>query len=156
METIQRAGFKVAGLRITTSNTEAMNWWTIGMAWNDFFAKNIFEKIPNKIDDRIYGVYLNFEEGFSEDIENKKYDLIIGCKVSDFEWLPKWLSGWEVPEQQYAKFIAVGDLPRAVIKEWENIWNSDIEKNYTVDFEVYSEKSQKWKNSEVDIYVWVN
>ena len=156
MEVIQRAGFKIAGLKITTSNSQAMDEWSIGMAWNDFFAKNIFEKIPNKIDDRIYWVYLNFEDGFSGDSLNKKYDLIIGCKVSDFDGLPKWLSGWEVPEQNYAKFVAVGNLPWAVIKVWEKIWSSDIGKNYTTDFEVYSEKSQKWKNSEVDIYVWVN
>jgi len=55
------------------------------MAWNDFFAKKIFEKIPNKIEDRIYGVYHNFEEGFSENTMDKTYELIIGCKVSDFE-----------------------------------------------------------------------
>ncbi|QFR38919.1 AraC family transcriptional regulator [Candidatus Gracilibacteria bacterium 28_42_T64] len=156
MERIQRAGFKVAGLKITTSNTQAINEGSIGIAWNDFFSKNIFAKIPNKIDDRIYAVYSNFEEGFSEDNMDKKYDLIIGCKVSDFTGLPKWLSSAEVPEQEYAKFVAIGNLPRAVLKTWEEIWESDIPKNNTFDFEVYSEKSQKGNNSEVDVYVGVN
>jgi hypothetical protein len=35
---------------------------TIAQAWNMFFGKDIYSKIPNKIDDRIYAVYGNFEE----------------------------------------------------------------------------------------------
>jgi predicted transcriptional regulator YdeE len=121
-----------------------------------FFGKDIYSKIPNKIDDRIYAVYGNFEEWFSQDSENKNYDLIIGCKVESLEWLPKWLSNIEIPEQDYAKFVAVWNMPWAVLKQWEHIWNSDIKKNFSVDFEVYSQKSQQGKNSEVDIYVWVD
>jgi predicted transcriptional regulator YdeE len=43
----------------------------------------------------------------------------------------------------------------SVVKTWEDIWNSDIKKSNTVDFEVYGYNSQKWKDSEVDIYIWV-
>lgn len=156
MEIIPRTGFTVAGFKITTNNKEAMKNESIAQAWNMFFGKDIYSKIPNKIDDRIYSVYWNFEEGFAQDSMEKNYDMIIGCKVESLEWLPKWLSNIEIPEQDYAKFTAIWNMPGAVIKEWENIWNSKIKKNFSVDFEVYSEKSQKGKHSEVDIYVWVN
>ncbi|MCP4523072.1 MAG: hypothetical protein GY828_02530 [Candidatus Gracilibacteria bacterium] len=155
MEIIPRTKFIVAGLKITTNNTSAMKNDTISEAWSMFFGKDVYSKIPNKIDDRIYAVYGNFEENFSEDNMKKNYDMIIGCKVESLDGLPKWLSSIEIPEQDYAKFVAVGNMPGAVLKEWENIWSSQINKNFSVDFEVYSEKSQKGKLSEVDIYVGV-
>jgi predicted transcriptional regulator YdeE len=38
---------------------------------------------------------------------NKKYDLIIGCKTSDSQGLLKWLSAVDIPEQNYAKHVAL-------------------------------------------------
>jgi len=155
MEIIPRAWFTVAGYKIRTSNKEAFEQGTIWGAWEHFFTKGIFDKVDNKMDDRIYAVYSNFEEGFEEDTMNKEYDLIIGCKTSDTTGLLKWLSAVDIPEQNYAKHIAIGELPWSVVTTWEEIWNSDIKKNNTVDFEVYGYNSQKWKDSEVDIYIWV-
>lgn len=156
MEIIKRVGFTIAGYKITTNNKDAMEKGTIGIAWEHFFEKGVFNKVPNKADERIYAVYTNFEEGFSEDSMNKNYDFIIGCKLDNNEGLPKWLSEVKIPEQKYAKYVAIWELPFSVVKTWEEIWESDMKKNNTVDFEVYGYNSQKWKNSEVDIYLWIN
>ena len=45
MEAVQRAGFTVVGLKITTSNKEAMTQGTIGKAWENFFGKDVFESL---------------------------------------------------------------------------------------------------------------
>jgi predicted transcriptional regulator YdeE len=156
MEIIKRAGFTVAGYKITTNNKDAMEKGTIGMAWEHFFEKGIFNKVPNKLDERIYAVYTNFEEWFSEDSVNKNYDLIIGCKTSDPDGMAKWLNEVEIPEQNYSKYVAIWELPYSVVNTWEEIWKSDVKKNNTVDFEVYGYNSQKGDDSEVDIYLWMN
>ena len=51
--------------------------------------------------------------------------------------------------------MAKGEIPNAVANAWSDIWLKDEELNrkYTYDFEVYGEKSQNEKNSEVEIYV---
>jgi predicted transcriptional regulator YdeE len=107
MEIIKRAGFTVAGYKITTNNKEAAEKGTIGYAWEHFFEKGIFDRVPNKMDERIYVVYTNFAKGFAEDNMNTNYDVIIGCKTSDTEGLAKWLNEVEVPEQNYAKYVAI-------------------------------------------------
>ena len=62
--------------------------------------------------------------------------------------------GKEFEGGKYQKFTAKGDLTKgAVVQEWSKIWNSDLERTYTADFEVYGEKSQNPENAEVEIYV---
>lgn len=43
----------------------------------------------------------------------------------------------------------------AVYNEWVKIWNSELERTFTADFEVYDERSQNPENAEVDIFVAV-
>ena len=40
-----------------------------------------------------------------------------------------------------------------VFGEWTKIWNSDLVRTFTADFEVYGEKAQNPENAEVDIFV---
>jgi predicted transcriptional regulator YdeE len=55
----------------------------------------------------------------------------------------------------YQKIIAKGKIPYCITDAWNDIWNSDIERAYKTDFEVYDARSKDWSNGEVDIYVSV-
>jgi predicted transcriptional regulator YdeE len=43
----------------------------------------------------------------------------------------------------------------AVQDTWKDIWNSDIQRVYIADFDVYGVKAQDLENAEVDIFVSV-
>jgi predicted transcriptional regulator YdeE len=45
---------KIAGLKIRTSNKNAMENQTIAAAWNDFFEQEIFLQIEQRLDQNIY------------------------------------------------------------------------------------------------------
>lgn len=46
-------------------------------------------------------------------------------------------------------------MPNAVVNTWREIWKKDkeLDRKYSYDFEVYTEKSQNGENSEVEIYI---
>jgi predicted transcriptional regulator YdeE len=47
-------------------------------------------------------------------------------------------------------------LQGMVFGEWTKIWNTEIDRKYSADFEVYGEKAQDPENAEVDIYISLN
>ena len=55
------------------------------------------------------------------------------------------------------KFTAKGDLMKGVIvQEWMKIWESNLDRTYQSDYEVYGAKAQNPQDAEVDIFVGVN
>ncbi|MGN6195766.1 MAG: hypothetical protein ACTHOB_12565 [Ginsengibacter sp.] len=44
-------------------------------------------------------------------------------------------------------------MPDSVANSWKDIWNSDLERLYNVDFEVYDKKSKDWNNAEVTLFI---
>lgn len=56
--------------------------------------------------------------------------------------------------QKLEKFIARGNLQQgAVWQKWMEIWESDIDRTYTFDFEIYGEKAQNPADAEVEIFI---
>ncbi len=43
-----------------------------------------------------------------------------------------------------------------VFNEWLKIWNTDLPRVYTIDFELYDERSQDAENATVDVFIAVN
>lgn len=141
--------FKIIGIsvRTTNENNKAMN--DIPALWDKFLSKNLIEKIPNKLSSEIYCVYTEYEKDYT-----KPYTALLGCKVENLNEIPEGMIGKEFKGGKYQKFIAKGDLTKGVVvQEWSKIWNSDLERKYTADFEVYGEKAQNPENAEVEIYV---
>jgi predicted transcriptional regulator YdeE len=40
-----------------------------------------------------------------------------------------------------------------VFNEWPKIWNSDLPRAFTADFEVYGDKAQHLSDAEVEIFI---
>jgi len=141
--------FKIIGIAIRTTNENNKAVGDISNLWNKFLSEKTIEKIPNKISSEIYSVYTDYDGDYT-----KPYTTILGCKVENLDQIPEGMVGKEFEGGKYKKIIAKGDITKGVVvQEWLKIWNSDLERTYTVDFEVYGEKAQNPENAEVEIFV---
>jgi len=114
-------------------------------------SEGVLEKIPNKLDNTIYCIYTEYEKDHT-----KPYTTILGCKVSTLNTIPNGMVGKTFEGGNYAKRIAKGNILQGMVfNEWTKIWNSDLDRTFTADFEVYGEKAQNPENAEVDIFVAV-
>ena len=122
-------GFSVVGLSIITDNEKASE--EINTLWEEFFTQNIGQKIENRVDDVIYAVYSDYEGDHT-----KPYRLTIGYKI---EGAPQNndLHHVEVKAADYAMMSATGEQPKALVETWQAIWQSDLDRKFETDFEVY-------------------
>jgi predicted transcriptional regulator YdeE len=143
--------FSVIGISVRTTNENGQASQDIPALWNKFMVEGILEKIPNKIDHSIYCIYTEYEKDHT-----KPYTTILGCKVSSLDNIPNEMVGKTFEEANYTKHIAKGNILQGVVfDEWTKIWNSDLDRTFTADIEVYGEKAQNPENAEVDIFVAV-
>ena len=146
----QIKNFRIIGIEIETTNKNGKSTEDLGKLWEQFYGENVPSKIPNKISDEIYSIYSDYESDYKG-----KYKTIIGQRVSSLDKVPNELIGREFNGGKYHKFVAKGQMPNAVVESWQEIWAKDEELNrkYTVDFEVYGENSQNGEKSEVEIFI---
>ena len=148
----QIASFSVIGISVRTTNENGQSGTDIPALWEKFMSEGILEKIPNKVDHTLYCIYTDYEKDHT-----KPYTTILGCKVSDLTEIPDGMVSKTFSEASYERFVATGNLMHgAVFDEWTKIWDSDLNRSFTADFEVYDSRSQDPENAEVDIFVAVN
>lgn len=133
---------KIIGITVRTTNQDQKAAQDIPVLWNKFMEQSLSEKIPNKANQAIYCVYTDYEKDHTA-----PYTVVLGCRVTSLDEIPEGMSGITFPEEKYEKFLA--ENPQTVINEWIKIWNSDLERTYKADFEVYSAKP------EVEIFIGV-
>ncbi|HET7002457.1 MAG TPA: GyrI-like domain-containing protein [Puia sp.] len=148
MNTVTLESFYVIGISVRTTNVNNKALKDIGELFGNFVGQNILQKIPNKISEDIYCVYTDYESDF-----NGPYTTIIGCKVSSLEDIPKGLIGKSIPESKYQVYKSTGKLSISLANTWERIWNSDLHRRYSADFDIYGEKARDFENAELDTYV---
>ena len=141
--------FTIIGISVKTTNLNGQSGKDIGELWGRFMNEGIADKIPNRVDNDILSVYTNYESD-----HNDGYDTILGCRVSSLETIPEGMKGQAFTGGNTAEFTCKGDLTQGVVYgAWEEIWNSNLKRTYTADFEVYGEKAQNPLDAEVDIFV---
>jgi len=151
METQQIKSFEVIGISVRTTNENGQSGMDIQKLWNKFMSEGIIEKITNKADKSIYSIYADYEKDYT-----KPYTAIVGCRVADLENIPVGMTGISIPTGSYVKFTAKGNIMQGIVfNEWIKIWNSELPRKYTADFEIYGERAQNPENAEVDIFVAV-
>ena len=145
------ASFNIIGLAIRTTNENGQSAKDIPQLWNTFLSENIIAQIPDKIDTAIYCIYTGYEKDHT-----KPYTTILGCKTTSLNNLPQGLTGRSFPGGNYTICTASGKITDDIVfQEWIRIWNSNIPRAYTADFEVYGEKTQDPENAGVDIFIAV-
>jgi predicted transcriptional regulator YdeE len=141
--------FSVIGISVRTTNENGQAGQDIPALWNKFMTEGIAAQIPNKIDSTVYCIYTDYEKDHT-----KPYTTILGCKVENLNNIPTEMVGKIFDKAEYEKFVAKGNILKGMVfDEWTKIWNSDLNRTFTADFEVYGEKSQNPENAEVDIFI---
>lgn len=143
--------FKVIGISVRTTNENGQAGKDIPVLWEKMMNENIINSIPNKIDNTIYSIYTDYEKDHT-----KPYTTVLGCKVENFDNIPEGMIGYSFDGGDYVKFTTKGDLSKGlIINEWLKIWEMDLGRVFTADFEVYGEKAQNPSDAEVDILIAV-
>jgi predicted transcriptional regulator YdeE len=151
MEKIKIEPFKIIGISVRTTNENNQAAKDIPELWSKFMGKNILEAIPNKIDNTIYSIYTDYESDHT-----KPYTTILCCKVEHLNNIPAGMIGKSFAGGNYVKLSAKGDLMKGVVfNKWLEIWEMDLERIFTADFEIYGEKSHNPADAEIDILIAV-
>ncbi|AMQ01560.1 transcriptional regulator [Pedobacter cryoconitis] len=151
MNIIKIDSFQVIGISVRTTNENGQAAKDIPALWEKFMSAGILERIPNKTDNSLYCIYTDYEKDHT-----KPYTTILGCKVENTAEIPDQLVSKTIEGASYQKITAKGNLMQgAVYNEWIKIWNSDLARTFTADFELYDERSLNPENAAVDIFVAV-
>lgn len=149
MKTTRMNSFNVIGIKVRTTNENMQAAKDIPALWKQFMSENIQEKIPNKETNDVYAIYTNYESDYTG-----AYDIIIGCKSYSLDEVPENMVALEIPGKLYEEFKAEGKLnDNIVYNKWVQIWNTDLNRDYKVDFEVYPENVIPTESTEVPIYI---
>ncbi|WP_190809940.1 GyrI-like domain-containing protein [Flagellimonas sp. S3867] len=149
MTSTKRDALTIVGLATRTSNDRGKADKDIPQLWEKFMAENALNRIPNKVDDTLYAIYTDYEGDHT-----KPYTIVIGCNVAHLDNIPEDMTVKMIPESNYTKFTAKGDLTKdAVINTWMDIWNTDLKRTYTTDIEIYGEKALNPTNGEAEILI---
>lgn len=151
MNNVKIEPFKVIGITVRTTNENEQAAKDIPVLWEKLMKENVLNNIPNKIDDTVYSIYTDYEKDHT-----KPYTTLLGCKVESLDDIPEGMIGKSFDGGDYIKFTTKGNLAEGlVINEWFKIWNMDLERTFTADFEMYGEKAQNPADAEVDILIAV-
>ena len=151
MEKVRIETFKLIGISVRTTNENGQAAKDIAELWSKFINENIQNAIPDKVDNTIYSLYTDYDGDHTQ-----PYTAIIGCKVNHLSNIPCGMVGKSFDGGNYVKITARGDLTKGmIVNEWRKIWEIDLERIYTADFEVFGEKAQNPSDAEIDFLIAV-
>ena len=143
--------FFVAGIAVRTINKDGQAAKDIGALWQQLMQGNVAKQLEDyKEGNEVYCVYTDYESD-----HNDYYTALLGYKVSAIEYLPDGLTGKAIPASKYEVFTANGEFPANIGATWQHIWQANIDRLYTADFDLYH-LQEKFEDTEFKIYVAVN
>ncbi|GGG88045.1 DNA-binding protein [Parapedobacter pyrenivorans] len=151
MNKVKIEPFKVIGISVRTTNENNQAAADIPNLWGKFLEEGVLEKIPYKVDNTVYCLYTDYEKDHT-----LPYTTILGCKVTSLENIPTGMVGKDIEGIAYEKFTVRGNLQHNIVfNEWIKIWNADLPRLFSTDFEIYGVKAQNPSDAEVDILIAV-
>ncbi len=151
MDKVKIEPFKVIGISVRTTNENGQAAKEIADLWDRFMDEKISETIPDKIDNTVYSIYTDYEGDHT-----KPYTAILGCRVENLNDIPDGMIGKSFDGGNYIKLLAKGDLTKGLIlNKWKEIWEMDLDRAFTTDFEVFGAKAQNPTDAEIEFLVAV-
>ena len=138
----------VAGIKIKTTNQNGKAMQDIGITWQKLFTDGLYENILNKVNNKTIGLYTEYEGDYT-----KPYTFMAGAEVSREVERGEEIESIIIPKGKYAKFVITGDVQDSVGQAWQEIWNMDLKRKYTCDFEEYQNNSEDMQKQEIHIYI---
>lgn len=141
----------IIGIAVRTSNQNGQSAQDIPALWGRFYSENISAQLENKVNNDVYGIYTEYEGDYTQ-----PYTTIVGHAVENLDLVPEGLKAIKIEGGPYLKKIAKGNLNEGVVfHAWQEIWQSDLNRAYQTDFEVYGKEAQNPEAAEVPIYIGV-
>lgn len=152
METTLLSPFHLTGIQVRTSNAEGKATTDIPALWQQFFENMVMQRIHHRVDDTLYCVYTHYDGDYTQ-----PYTAFLGCRVTQPDPLAEGLTHMLISGGLYTAQTVKGNLNEGVIfKAWQAIWQSNLKRAYTADFEVYDTRAANPEAAEVTIYVSVH
>lgn len=138
----------VEGVEIITTNQKGKSLQNIAEMWQKFFAEGIYNKIENKSNNKTIGLYTEYEGDYT-----KPYKFVVCSEVKKESQNLENRVIKTIQEGKYAKFVITGDVQKSVGEAWSKIWNMNLKRKYTCDFEEYQNNTEDMNNQEIHIYI---
>lgn len=138
----------VEGISIKTTNQDGQSVQDIAKLWQKFFMDGVYNKIENKVNNKTIGLYTDYEGDYT-----KPYKFAVCTEVSEKSNNVEERLIKTIPKGKYAKFVINGDVQNAVGEAWSKIWNMNLNRKYTCDFEEYQNNAEDMQNQEIHIYI---
>jgi len=132
---------KIVGLTARTSNHDCNVGQVIGGLWAQFHS-GFFQGIEGKVNECAIGLYSDYDSDM-----NGPYDMTVGSEVLNSDHVSK-----VIPAGKYAKFVVKGHMQEACIDFWKTLWQMDLDRAYTSDFEEY-QPGGSMENAEIHMYI---
>ncbi len=133
-----RERIELAGIEVRASNADAR---PIGTLWGRVREEDLFRDA-----DRIYAVYCEYEGDHTA-----PYTFFLGRAIEPGEETPAGFVRRTVPAGRFARFVAEGEQPAAMMQTWVGIWNLDLDRRFETDYEIHARTDP----TRVEIYVGV-
>jgi CubicO group peptidase (beta-lactamase class C family)/predicted transcriptional regulator YdeE len=154
---VEQDGFTVIGTPARTSNAREMTPdGVIGKMWGRLFQEGVLAKIPNKADQNIVAVYIDYASD-----HNGEYTYVLGARVTSDAEVPAGMVAKKIAAQKFAVFTSEkGPAPKVVPELWIKI--NSLPKNaaggdrqYKADFEIYDQRASDPQNLQMDVYIGI-
>lgn len=142
--------FLITGISVRTTNQNGKATTDIGNLWTKFMSENLIDRIEDKETNDLYCVYTNYESDHTG-----SYTAILGCKVSSFDNICDGFARVIVPAGKFQVHILCGEFPNNIGCAWRQIWDSDIKRTYTADYDLYKANAKSFEETEAEIYLAV-
>lgn len=138
-----------AGLTARTNNMSPDMGAVIGGLWERFYKDGIYESLPGKVNGKSLGIYSDYEGD-----EKADYSITVACEVESAEKLPEGTVAIRIPAGRYAKFIVRGHMQKAVAEFWQQLWEMDLDRAFTCDYEEYQDGNME--DALIHMYIALN
>lgn len=132
---------KIVGVSAKTGNQDPQMSTIIGSLWEKLYQGGVYPTIKNKVNEYAIGLYSDYTED--------TYLVTVGTEVSladNNEFTTK-----VIPAGKYAKFMLEGNMETIVGEAWGAIWQENLDRTFTGDFEEYLNSDMI--NARVAIYI---
>ena len=150
IEETELPAFYAAGITVRTINQNGQSRKDLMALWTRFMSDNILPQINDRAVDDIYCFYTDYESDHTG-----YYTALLGCKVNSLENIDEGFSGLSVPAGKYQVYLLAGDPLHSILDAWQEIWESDANRAYTADFDLYTANAKSFEETEVKIYLAV-
>jgi predicted transcriptional regulator YdeE len=147
-EVIEQPAFYLTGISVRTINQNGQSKKDMMALWERFMTDNSVQKIVDRVSDDIYCVYTDYKDDYLD-----FYTAVLGCRVNSLAHIPDGFTGINIAAGKYQVYSLAGKFPENVRLAWQEIWDSNVVRKYTADFDLYSAGAKSFEETEVKIYL---